>query len=94
MPSSSHFRDTVMAPVACTSVAAGTFCRSSGGTSMRRKAPDITLANTGAATVPPCANVPTSRTSRLGSSITTTVASFGCDAGTRPANTAMIRSVE
>ena len=45
-------------------------------TSMRRSAPDMTLANTGAATVPPWANVPTSCKSRLGSSITTTVASL------------------
>ena len=52
------------------------------------------LANTGAATVPPWASTPPCCTSRLGSSITTTVASFGCDAGTKPANTAMILSVE
>ncbi len=38
---------------ACTSLVAGTFCRSSGGTSMRRSAPDMTLEKTGAATVPP-----------------------------------------
>src|SRR5208283_3988508 len=71
------------ATLACTSAAAGTFCRSSGGTSMRRRAPDITLAKTGAATWPPWCRSP------LGSSMTTTVASLGCDAGTRPANTAM-----
>src|SRR5579863_1546750 len=99
-----HRRDAVEQPteggahwmsLACTSVAAGTFCKSSGGTSIKRRAPDITLANTGAATVPPSASTPPSScTSRLGSSITTTVASFGCEAGTKPANTAMIRSVE
>ena len=61
---------------------------------MRRSAHAMTLENTGAATVPPCAKMPICCTSRLGSSITTTVASFGCDAGTKPANTAMILSVE
>ena len=48
----------------------------------RRSAPDITLANTGAATCP--RQRPTSCTSRLGSSITTTVASFGCERGHQP----------
>ena len=59
-----HRRDAVEKPhegyacaahgaFACTSLVAGTFCRSSGGTSMRRSAPDMTLEKTGAATVPP-----------------------------------------
>src|SRR5579871_4382425 len=74
-------------PPASTSRAAGTLLRSSGGTSMSRSAPDITLANTGAATLPPWC-------SPLGSSMTTTVAIFGCEAGTSPAKTAMKRSVE
>src|SRR5271155_617324 len=78
----------------CTSETAAALSKSSGATFIKRSEPDITLANTGAATVPPCANRPISCVSRLGSSITTTVASFGCDAGTRPANTAMILSVE
>jgi len=65
------------------------------GRSMRRSAPDITLANTGAATV-----VPPGPGCRLhahpgSASINHQPrwANFGCDAGTRPANTAMIRSV-
>src|SRR5579859_4298782 len=52
-----HFRDAIEKPhercghcvsFACTSEAAGTFCKSSGGTSIKRSVPDITLANTGA----------------------------------------------
>ena len=38
---------------ACTSVVAGTRCRSSGGTASSRSAPDITAEKTGAATSPP-----------------------------------------
>ena len=93
MPSSSQRRSAERrswrARSPATSVAAGTFCRSSGGTSISRSAPDITLENTGAATWPPwCSRRRSARRSPR------PWRSSDAMAGTSPANTAMYLSVE